>query len=172
MGRGDACMLLWRILAGALLTSAGWMAGQHAAGRFDIHLEMLQALQEIRLRLEEGLRRNEELPTTLMRMHQNPLGTVMADAGRQMEKEEPTAEFWFLIFRNLSGLDEEDKSRISGFLAEYAKGGRLLREAELTEMGHYLDRKVKRVQEEKSGCGRLYRNLGVMLGLAAAIMLI
>ena len=100
------------------------MAGQHAAGRFDIHLEMLQALQEIRLRLEEGLRRNEELPTTLMRMHQNPLGTVMADAGRQMEKEEPTAKFWFLIFRNLSGLDEEDKSRISGFLAEYAKGGR------------------------------------------------
>lgn len=148
------------------------MAGQHAAGRFDVHLEMLQALQEVRLRLEEGLRRNEELPATLMRMHSDSLGTVMADAGRQMEQKEPTEEFWLLIFKDLSGLDEEDRSRISGFLGEYAKGGRLLREAELTEMGHYLDRKVKRVQEEKSGCGRLYRNLGVMLGLAVAIMLI
>ncbi len=148
------------------------MAGQHAAGRFDVHLEMLQALQEVRLRLEEGLRRNEELPATLMRMHPDSLGTVMADAGRQMEQKEPTEEFWLLIFKDLSGLDEEDRSRISGFLGEYAKGGRLLREAELTEMGHYLDRKVKRVQEEKSGCGRLYRNLGVMLGLAVAIMLI
>ena len=148
------------------------MAGQHAAGRFDVHLEMLQALQEVRLRLEEGLRRNEELPATLMRMHPDSLGTVMADAGRQMEQKEPTEEFWLLIFKDLSGLDEEDRSRISEFLGEYAKGGRLLREAELTEMGHYLDRKVKRVQEEKSGCGRLYRNLGVMLGLAVAIMLI
>ena len=148
------------------------MAGQHAAGRFDVHLEMLQALQEVRLRLEEGLRRNEELPATLMRMHPDSLGTVMADAGRQMEQKEPTEEFWLLIFKDLSGLDVEDRSRISGFLGEYAKGGRLLREAELTEMGHYLDRKVKRVQEEKSGCGRLYRNLGVMLGLAVAIMLI
>ena len=148
------------------------MAGQHAAGRFDVHLEMLQALQEVRVRLEEGLRRNEELPATLMRMHPDSLGTVMADAGRQMEQKEPTEEFWLLIFKDLSGLDEEDRSRISGFLGEYAKGGRLLREAELTEMGHYLDRKVKRVQEEKSGCGRLYRNLGVMLGLAVAIMLI
>ncbi len=148
------------------------MAGQHAAGRVDVHLEMLQALQEVRLRLEEGLRRNEELPATLMRMHPDSLGTVMADAGRQMEQKEPTEEFWLLIFKDLSGLDEEDRSRISGFLGEYAKGGRLLREAELTEMGHYLDRKVKRVQEEKSGCGRLYRNLGVMLGLAVAIMLI
>ena len=133
---------------------------------------MLPALPEVRLRLEEGLRRNEELPATLMRMHQDSLGTVMADAGRQMEQKEPTEEFWLLIFKDLSGLDEEDRSRISGFLGEYAKGGRLLREAELTEMGHYLDRKVKRVQEEKSGCGRLYRNLGVMLGLAVAIMLI
>ena len=148
------------------------MAGQHAAGRFDVHLEMLQALQEVRLRLEEGLRRNEELPATLMRMHPDSLGTVMADAGRQMEQKEPTEEFWLLIFKDLSGLDEEDRSRISGFLGEYAKGGRLLREAELTEMGHYLDRKVKRVQEEKSGCGRLYRNLGVMLGLAVGILLI
>ena len=148
------------------------MAGQHAAGRFDVHLEMLQALQEVRLQLEEGLRRNEELPATLMRMHPDSLGSVMADAGRQMEQKDPTEEFWLLNFKDLSGLDEEDRSRISGFLGEYAKGGRLLREAELTEMGHYLDRKVKRVQEEKSGCGRLYRNLGVMLGLAVAIMLI
>ncbi len=61
----------------------------------------------------------------------------MADAGRQMEQKEPTEEFWLLIFKDLSGLDEEDRSRISGFLGEYAKGGRLLREAELTEMGHY-----------------------------------
>ena len=148
------------------------MAGQHAVGQFEVHLETLRAWQEIRLRLEEGLRRNEELPTTLQRIQSDPLGTVMTAAGRQMEKKEPTVEFWRLVFEDISGLDEEDRKRLSGFLADYAKGGRLLREAELTEMGHYLDRKVKRVQEEKSGCGKLYRNLGVMLGLAAAIMLI
>ena len=165
-------MLLWRILAGALLTGAGWMAGQHAANRFERRLETLRQMQEVRLRLGEGLRRNEELPETLKRMGRTRAGEIMASCGRRMEKEEPEGDFWQASFEALEDLDEEDRRRLCGWFSEYVRGDRQRRAAELAEMGEYLSGKVKQVQKEKRECGRLYRNLGVMLGLAAAIMLI
>ena len=39
-------------------------------------------------------------------------------------------------------------------------------------MEEYLTEKEHRIQGEKERCGKLYRSLGFLMGLAAAIMLL
>lgn len=98
---------------------------------------------------------------------------VLAQAGDKIASgAEPDEKFWKQNFEKIPGLDEEDLRRLSIWFGQLGTGEKSLKEEQLAELQEYLAEKGKRVQAEKTGCGRLYRNLGVLLGLAAAIMFI
>lgn len=169
-------MMGWRLLGGAFLVLAGWMIGNRASGRFDLHLEALRSFQGALLRIISGIRRSEELPEILMNMNRmipGEAGAVLSQAGRQIGcGKEPDEAFWKSSLEKTEGLDEEDLRRLSIWFGQLGAGEKSLKEEQLSQIQDYLAEKGKRVQEEKTGCARLYRNLGVLLGLAAAIMLI
>lgn len=153
---------------------AGWMAGGWAVGRFDRKLMGLRAMQSAAYALSAGMRAQQEMPELLKSMEcQGKVGKVLAEAGEAIGKrEEPDARFWKERLSRIGELDEEDVRQISVWFGQLFGGDRRLREAQITEIHRYLAEKIERVQQEKNGCGRLYRNLGVMLALSLAIMLV
>ena len=154
----------------------GFMAGSRAAGGFDRHLRMLRLLKNAAYRLQAGFRREEELPEMLQGLQTqglDPIGSLLAEAGKSIAAGEvPDPAFWKKRLERESVLDTEDQSNLVLWLSHLSAGDRRLREDQLLQMEEYLTEKEHRVQEEKERCGRLYRSLGFLMGLAAAIMLL
>ncbi len=103
----------------------------------------------------------------------DPIGSLLAEAGKSIEGgEAPDPAFWKKLLEKESTLDTEDRSNLVLWLSHLSAGDRRLREDQLLQMEEYLTEKEQRVQGEKERCGRLYRSLGFLIGLAAAIMLL
>ena len=103
----------------------------------------------------------------------NPIGRLLAEAGKSIETGEvPDPAFWKKLLEKESALDTEDRSNLVLWLSHLSVGDRRLREDQLLQMEEYLTEKEHRIQREKERCGKLYRSLGFLMGLAAAIMLL
>ena len=152
------------------------MTGSRAAGGFDRHLRMLRLLKNAAYRLRAGFRREEELPEMLQGLQTqelHPIGRLLAEAGKSIETGEvPDPAFWKKLLEKESALDTEDRSNLVLWLSHLSVGDRRLREDQLLQMEEYLTEKEHRIQREKERCGKLYRSLGFLMGLAAAIMLL
>ena len=154
-----------------MLVVAGWMMGQHFSAGFDKRLASCRSLQRGIHRLEAGLRTHQEFWQMITGMElQGREGQALKLAGEKIRQgADPDQEFWYQVFDQWP---QEDRSQFAAGFTQLARGDRMLREAQLAELQRYIAQRIETLQQEKSSCSRLYRNLGALLGTAAAIMVL
>ncbi len=169
-------MLFVKCIILILILSLSTILGLAMANKFKSRVKDLKTIRNILNILETKIKYTyEPLPQIfddISKEFNGPLGEIFKVSKERM-KELPAGEAWnYGITNSNTSMNEEDLNILKNFEKLLGKTNVEGQLSEIELMKSYIDIQIHKAEEEDRRNEKLYKNLGIIVGLAIVIILI